>query len=157
MEHEAMGGMSAKRLLLMGVLHLGLMYILMYAMVNTFSNVIPNLNNFYMAGLMTAAMLVLEALLMRQMYRNKPAINAILAASFVAAIAFFLFIRAQTAIGDQELIRSMIPHHAGAILMCEQASLEDAALRQLCGTIVVAQADEIAQMRMILEQLDQAK
>ena len=34
------------------------MYILMYAMVNAFANVYPNVNQFYMAGLMTAPMVV---------------------------------------------------------------------------------------------------
>ena len=36
------------------------MYILMYAMVNRFANVYSNLNQFYMAGLMTASIVVLE-------------------------------------------------------------------------------------------------
>ena len=34
------------------------MYILMYAMVNRFANVYSNLNQFYMAGLMTASIVV---------------------------------------------------------------------------------------------------
>ena len=36
------------------------MYVLMNAMVNTLPNAIPNYNQFYMAGLMTAPMVVLE-------------------------------------------------------------------------------------------------
>ncbi len=31
----------------------------------------------------------------------------------------------QAGIGDKEFLRSMIPHHSGAILMCEQATLTD--------------------------------
>ena len=47
------------------------MYVLMYAMVNTLPNAIPNYNQFYMAGLMTAPMVVLEMILMGAMYPEK--------------------------------------------------------------------------------------
>lgn len=154
MEGMDMKPMSIKRLLLMGVIHLGIMYVLMYAMVNAFSNVIPNLNNLYMAGLMTAPMLALEAALMGSMYHNKRAVRIIFTTSIAALILFFLFIRAQTAIGDRELLRSMIPHHAGAILMCEQANLQDNEIVALCETIIESQEAEIAQMKAILDRLE---
>jgi len=35
------------------------MYVLMYAMVNTFDNVYPNINQFYMASLMATAMVLI--------------------------------------------------------------------------------------------------
>jgi len=41
----------------------------------------------------------------------------------------------------------MIPHHAGAILMCRQASLRDPELRDLCARIITSQQAEIEQMR----------
>jgi len=44
----------------------------------------------------------------------------------------------------------MIPHHSGAILMCEQAAITDPEIVALCGDIVKAQRDEIAQMKAIL-------
>ena len=49
------------------------MYVLMYAMVNRFANVYSNLNQFYMAGLMTAPIVVIELALMRSVYDNKNA------------------------------------------------------------------------------------
>src|SRR5438094_8837692 len=45
-------------------------HILMYAMVNRFANVYSNLNQFYMAGLMTAPVVVIELALMGSMYDN---------------------------------------------------------------------------------------
>ncbi len=86
----------------MAVLHFAAMYALMYAMVNSFENVYPNLNQLYMAGIMTAPMVILELLLMRSMYESKRANAAILAVSGAVFVAFFLFIRNQTAIGDTE-------------------------------------------------------
>jgi uncharacterized protein (DUF305 family) len=49
----------------------------------------------------------------------------------------------------------MIPHHAGAILMCEQASIVDPEIKELCGTITSSQQTEIDQMKAILQRLGQ--
>ncbi len=51
----------------MGVLSFASMYILMYAMVDTFENVFSNLNQLYMAGLMMAPMIVIELFVMGSM------------------------------------------------------------------------------------------
>ena len=59
----------------------------------------------------------------------------------------------QAAIGDKELIRGMIPHHSGAILMCGKAKLSDPELVALCGEIVEAQEREIRQMQAIQDRL----
>lgn len=142
-----MSNMHYRSLLIMTVLSFISMYILMYAMVNTFGNVYSSLNQFYMAGLMTAPMIVIELLVMYSMYENKRLNIIILAASIIAGLLFFMFIRQQTAISDREFLRSMIPHHAGAILMCEQASLEDPEIKELCETILSGQQAEIDLMK----------
>ena len=142
------------RLAVMIVLSFISMYVLMYAMVNTLGDVYNSLNQVYMAGLMTAPMVIIEMLLMSGMYKNKK-LNALLIAwSCVAGIAIFLFIRQQTAITDHQFLRSMIPHHSGAILMCDGASLQDRRIRELCKTIVAGQQQEIDQMRAILADLN---
>jgi uncharacterized protein (DUF305 family) len=138
------------RLLLMTVLSFISMYVLMYAMVDRFENVYPNINQFYMAGLMTAPMVIIELLLMGSMYRRRAANIAILAVSVIALGAFWFAIRQQAAAGDVQFLKSMIPHHAGAILMCEQAPIEDAVIRELCKSIVVSQREEIARMKALL-------
>lgn len=146
--------MSTRRLLVMAAIHFALMYALMYAMVNVFSNIFPSLNQIYMAGLMTAPMLILEVILMGSMYENKRAIRIIMGVSVVVFVACFVFIRQQTGITDGEFIRSMIPHHSGAILMCEQASISDSELRALCDEVIVAQQQEIDQMKVILDRVE---
>lgn len=142
------------RLLAMTALSFISMYVLMYAMVDRFANVYPNLNQFYMAGLMAAPMVLIELSLMGAMFPNKRLNIAIAVLSGLALIAFFLFIRQQTAISDRQFLKSMIPHHAGAILMCEKASIQDAEIGQLCKTIVSGQQSEIDQMKAILNRLD---
>ncbi|HEU4689898.1 MAG TPA: DUF305 domain-containing protein [Vicinamibacterales bacterium] len=130
------------------------MYVLMYAMVNTPGDVYNSLNQVYMAGLMTAPMVVIEMLLMSGMYKNKKLNSLVIAGSCLAGIAFFLFIRQQTAISDRQFLRSMIPHHSGAILMCNDASLQDQRILELCKTIVAGQQQEIDKMRVILADLN---
>ena len=141
------------RLLVMSVLSFISMYILMYSMVNTWDNVFNNVNQVYMAATMTAPMVVFELLLMGSMYRNKRLNAAIIAGSVIGLIIFFMFIRQQTAVQDEQFIRSMIPHHSGAILMCEEATLQDAELATLCDSIIQAQQEEIDQMKAIMESL----
>jgi uncharacterized protein (DUF305 family) len=65
--------------------------------------------------------------------------------------------RQQTAISDRQFLRSMIPHHSGAILMCEDASLQDPRIRELCKTIVKGQQEEIDQMRDMLADLNRGR
>lgn len=142
------------RLGLMAVLSFISMFILMYAMVDVFGNVYSNLNQFYMAGLMTAPMIVIELLAMGMMYHNKKLNAVLIGTSVILGALFFAGIRQQTLISDKQFIRSMIPHHAGAILMCNEASLHDPEIRELCKNISVSQAQEISQMKAILQRLD---
>jgi hypothetical protein len=151
---NSMKSMHVSKLLIMAGLHFVAMYLLMFAMVNSFDAVFFNLNTFYMAGLMTAPMILLEGFLMGSMYEPKKVLTLVMAASAVLLLAFFLFIRKQTFIGDKEFIRSMIPHHSGAILMCERSSLNNQELKDLCEEIVATQQEEIDQMNAILRRLN---
>ena len=149
---QTMGGEPHyQHLAIMAALSLVAMYFLMYAMVDRPANIYGNLNQFFMAGLMTAPMILIELVVMRGMYPNAKR-NAIIAiVSIALGVAMFLFIRRQTAIADEQFLRSMIPHHSSAILMCERAQLRDPRLRELCDAIIDSQQEEIAQMTAMLE------
>lgn len=149
-----MGQNHYGRLLIMSLLSLVAMYFLMYSMINAIDNFYNNLNRFYMAVIMTAPMIVFELLLMGSMYQNKRLNVAIILGSILALIVFFLFIRQQSAINDRQFLRAMIPHHSSAILMCEQASIQDAEIRDLCASIVQSQQQEIDEMKDILTRMD---
>lgn len=155
-DHHGSGASGSKhgkhygKLLFMAALSFISMYVLMYAMVDTAANALPNLNQAYMAALMTAPMVVMELLMMRSMFPDKRRNAMILAGAVVLGVAAFALIRRQTAIGDGQFLRSMIPHHAGAILMCEEAPISDAAVRELCRNIIASQQSEIAQMKAML-------
>ena len=149
-----MNKMHYGRLLAMVVLSFIAMYVLMYAMVDSFANVYPNFNQFYMAGLMAAPMLIIELLLMGSMYPNKKLNTVLILAGVLALGLFWMLIRQQTAINDTQFLKSMIPHHAGALLMCEKAPIQDAEIQALCRTIIAGQQEEIAQMKALLNKVD---
>ena len=142
------------RLALMAGLHFVAMYVLMYAMVDRFGSALPNFNQAYMAALMTAPMVIFEPLLMGAMYPRRAVNAAIVLGGLVLLAASFLMIRQQTAIGDVQFLRSMVPHHSGAILMCEKASLRDPQIVRLCRDIAAGQQAEIDWMRAKLASLE---
>jgi uncharacterized protein (DUF305 family) len=137
----------------MAVLSFISMYVLMYAMVDRAANVYSNLNQVYMAALMTAPMIAIELALMGAMYPSRTWNFVIMAFSIIALIACFVLIRQQTMIFDRQFLRSMIPHHAGAILMCERSPIADAEIKSLCQIIIAGQQSEIDQMKAILARL----
>lgn len=141
------------RFLLMIGIHFIAMYVLMYSMVNAFANVFNSFNQMYMAALMTASMVLIELPLMSFMYESKKLNALIIAIGAVVLIGSFLLIREQAAISDRQFLRSMIPHHAGAILMCQEASIEDQEIKELCRGIVASQQAEIDLMKAKLAQL----
>ena len=141
------------RLLIMGLLSFIAMYALMYAMVDVIGNVIVNVNQFYMAGLMTAPMVAIEITLMNAMYSKKRLNALILGGAVVGGLIFFTLIRQQTGVGDRQFLRSMIPHHASALLMCERAAIEDPAIKELCGSILSSQQEQIDAMKAKLLEL----
>lgn len=144
---------SYSRLFVMFALHFIAMYVLMYAMVNTFANVLPNYNQLYMAALMASPMLILELWLMRSMYPKKNLNAAIGLMGLFILVGSFVLIRQQVLIDDTQFLKSMIPHHAGAILMCERASVEDPQVKELCTNIISGQQAEIDWMNAKLDSL----
>jgi uncharacterized protein (DUF305 family) len=124
-------------------------------MVNKFANVFTNVNQFYMAGLMTMPMLIIEVLLMKQMYKNKRLNMMVILISALALVGFYFGIRKQVGVSDRQFLKSMIPHHAGAILMCNDANITDPEIKKLCEEIIASQEKEIAQMKAKLKELDE--
>ena len=132
-------GNHYRRFAVMAGLHFIAMYVFMYAMVNVFANIFNSINQVYMAALMTSSMILIELPLNSSMYKSRKLNAIILAAGVVMLIGSFMLIRRQGLIADRQFLRSMIPHHAGAILMCQQASLQDREIKDLCKAIVSSQ------------------
>jgi len=123
-------------------------------MIDALSSFYNNLNMLYMTLMMVAPMVVLMILAMMHMFPSKTANLVLIGVAVIAFFGSFVLIRTQTTIGNTAFVRSMIPHHSGAILMCRQAGITDAELKALCGEIIKSQQQEIDQMKAILARLD---
>ena len=127
-----------------------IMYLVMFVMIDSLGSFYNNLNMLYMTLMMVAPMVVLMVLAMGHMFPSKKANAALILGSVAIFAGSFALIRTQTTIGDTAFLRSMIPHHSGAILMCREASLRDPELKTLCQDIIRSQQQEIDQMRGML-------
>ena len=152
---EMSADMDRKHYLMLGLnLLLGavIMYVGMFAMIWSGGEFVQNINFVYMALIMWAPMSAVMLWTMKSMYRNSR-LNLGLYAVFATIFLLSLWgMRDQLLVGDRQFLRSMIPHHSGAILMCERSNLADPEIGSLCEGIVRSQAQEIAQMKSMLAQ-----
>lgn len=126
------------------------MFLLTYALIDSIDHFYPNINRMYMAVLMALPMVIVMLLVMRKMYPDTK-MNGILHAAAGAGFVLVLWLmRSQTPVGDGQFLRSMIPHHSSAIVMCEEAAITDPDIRTLCDEIVKTQKEEIAEMKRLL-------
>lgn len=135
-------------------LSLAIMYVAMFAMIWRGKEFVHNLNFLYMALVMWAPMAIVMLLTMKSMYRNGRLNTVFYVVFALVGVLSFAAIRDQTIVGDRQFLRSMIPHHSGAILMCERADLRNPEIRELCfgpQGIVKSQEREIAQMEALLD------
>ena len=126
------------------------MYLVMFAMIDGIDDFYNNINMIYMAAMMLAPMAVLMLWLMGSMYANRR-LNLVLYIAFALLfVVAYWGTRMQMPVGNEQFVRSMIPHHSGAILMCRRAQLTDPELIALCGEIQASQRTEIDKMKRIL-------
>ncbi|MBO9582034.1 MAG: DUF305 domain-containing protein [Sphingobium sp.] len=127
-----------------------IMYLVMFVMIDGLTSFYNNLNMIYMTLMMVAPMVVLMIISMRHMFPSRAVNIALLVGAVVVFAGSFGLIRTQTTIGDAQFLRSMIPHHSGAILMCREARLTDPEIIRLCEVIQRTQQQEIDEMKRIL-------
>ncbi len=133
--------------------HFFIMFALTYVGVNVIGDIHLNLNRFYMALVMVAPMVILMLLFMGRRFEDKRLNAALYALSVLVFLGAFLAIRTQAFVGNQQFLRSMIPHHSIAIKTCQRSDITDSEIVELCKGIVASQQSEIDQMEAILERL----
>lgn len=148
--HEDQMGGGYGKLVIALLLSLLVMYPLTMAFVVRWSDFYLNLSNVYMALMMVAPMGLIMLFVMRSMFPNKR-LNTGLAVGFVVLfVAAFWMGREQVFLGNEQFLRSMIPHHSRAILVCEEAAITDPEIEELCGQIIQSQEEEIDIMKEML-------
>ncbi|EDL63141.1 DUF305 domain-containing protein [Bacillus sp. SG-1] len=109
----------------------------------------------YMALLMGATMAVIMLAFMTHMLKNKKAnIGIVVGSILVFGLSLFL-LRSQTLVDDQDYMEAMIPHHSIAILTSERAEIEDPRVKELSKEIIEAQRKEIAEMKSLIEDIEE--
>lgn len=137
------------------LLSLGIMYTVMFLNVDKLEHVYLSATRLYMSLLMVSPMALLMLGLMRKMYPDKKINAIIIALSSIVFIVALLFLRTQTPIGDRQYMKAMIPHHSSAILTSRYADIKDPEVKELSRKIIESQEREIAQMKAILERMDE--
>ncbi|WP_372421890.1 DUF305 domain-containing protein [Salinarimonas chemoclinalis] len=131
------------------------MYGLMYLNTYAWEHVFWSHTRFWMALLMGATMAVIMLSYMLSMYSSRTTNLAIFAGSIVVFALSLWLVRSQATVGDRDWMRAMIPHHSIAILTSERARLSDPRVRELADEIIAAQEREIAEMRRLIEDLEE--
>ena len=129
-----------------------IMYLVMYTMIRSLDHFYNNINNVWMTLMMVTPMALVMLAAMRSMFPSRKRNLLVIAGALIVFGVSFYGMRTQLAVGDEQFLRSMIPHHSGAILMCQEASITNPEIKALCGEIVASQRREIEQMKAILKQ-----
>ncbi len=135
------------------VVMFGLMYLNTYSTEHIFFSE----TRFYMAFVMGAVMAVIMLLFMLNMYKNWKVNAGILIASVVVFAGALWLVRSQATVEDVSYMKAMIPHHSIAILTSERANISDPRVRKLADGIIEAQRREIAEMEMLIKDIENKK
>ena len=132
-----------------------IMFFLMYQLVYSSEHATFSLNrllsSLIMGGVMTAVMLSF----MWKMYEPKAAKIVTLAAGLLVAGGLLALNRSQALVDDTRFMKAMIPHHSIAINNSRRADISDPRVRELADKIIEAQVREIAQMKLLIRDIEQ--
>lgn len=131
-----------------------IMFFLMYQLVYSADHAMFSLNRLLaaliMGGVMTAVMLGF----MWKMYQPQAVKIAVLIVGLLVAGIVLALNRSQALINDTSFMKSMIPHHSIAINNARKANISDPRVRELADKIIKSQVQEIAEMKLLLDDID---
>lgn len=132
------------------VTSLVVMFALSFTQTETWDHLYPNLSNFYISLTMVGAMGLVMLAVMWPMFSSRRVNLGLVAGFAVLTVGAFALARTETFVDDEAFLHSMIPHHSRAVLVCQEASLDDPDVIALCDSIVETQLEEIAIMQDML-------
>jgi uncharacterized protein (DUF305 family) len=132
------------------------MFLLTYTNAFTWSHMTFSEERVYMAVLMGSAMaIIMLGFMWGMMYKNLKVNVAIIVGALVVGGGALWLSRSQTFVDDQAYMNGMIPHHSIAILTSERADIDDVRVRKLADEIIEAQRKEIAEMKWLVEDIEE--
>lgn len=131
-----------------------IMFFLMYQLVYSADHALFSVNRLVASLVMGCVMTLVMLGFMWPMYRGTKTKMAVLVVAAVAGVALLTVNRSQALIDDVSFMKSMIPHHSIAINNARRATISDPRVRELADQIIESQVQEIAQMKLLLEDID---
>ena len=152
-QHQGGGG-NYWRFMAMVATSTAIMFGLMYLNTYELDHVFWSETRFWMTFVMGGMMMIVMLLFMWGMYKDKTKNFIILGVgALVFAVALWL-VRSQATVNDEEYMSVMIPHHSIAIMTSARAEITDPRVRKLADSIIEAQVKEIAEMKLLIEDIE---
>ena len=152
-EHHGGGG-NYWRFMAMVATSTAIMFGVMYLHTYELDHVTWSETRFWMTFVMGGTMMIVMLLFMWGMYKDRTKNFIILGVgALVFAVALWL-VRSQATVDDEDYMSAMIPHHSIAVLTSSRAEITDPRVRKLADAIIEAQIKEIAEMKLLLEDID---
>ena len=148
------GGGNYWRFMAMVATSTAIMFGLMYLNTYELDHVFWSETRFWMTFVMGGMMMIVMLLFMWGMYKDKTKNFIILGVgALVFAVALWL-VRSQATVNDEEYMSAMIPRHSIAIMTSARAEITDPRVRKLADSIIEAQVKEIAEMKLLIEDIE---
>ena len=153
-KHEKMMKVSWGKFALMVATSVAAMFFLMYQLVYSADHATFSLNRLVSSLVMGCVMTLIMLGFMWGMLGRVGSKVAVLVGAIVVGIAILVVNRDQTLIGDEDFMKSMIPHHSIAINNARKSDIRDPRVQRLADEIIESQVREIAEMKWLLEDIE---
>ena len=131
-----------------------IMFPLMYQLVYSADHATFSVNRLVASLVMGCVMSIVMLAFMWSMYEGTTTKIAVLVVAAVIGAILLAANRGQSLIDDTRFMESMIPHHSIAINNARKAGISDPRVRELADKIIEAQVREIAEMKLLLEDIE---
>jgi len=153
-EKKEMKGMSWGKFAGMILTSVVIMFGLMYQLVYSADHVMFSVNRLVASLVMGCVMSIVMLAFMWSMYKGTTTKIAVVVVAAVLGAILLAANRGQSLIDDTRFMESMIPHHSIAINNARKASISDPRVRELADEIIESQVREIAEMKLLLEDIE---
>jgi hypothetical protein len=131
-----------------------IMFFLMYQLVYSSEHLMLSVNRLVAAFIMGSVMTAVMLAFMWSMYRGQALKIGVVVGALALGVLLLAMNRGQTLIGDVTFMKAMIPHHSIAINNARRADISDPRVRKLADQIIAAQVREIAEMKLLIEDIE---
>jgi len=129
------------------------MFVLKYSNVYAPDHIFFSQTRMWMALMMGMAMIVIMLGFMWGMYKSTLVKRLVMIGAVIGFGLFAFLARSQQTVDDVSWAKAMIPHHSIAILTSRRAEISDPRMRELADRIIEAQVREIAEMKLLLDDI----